>query len=50
MWFHRMGFSEKNHKKEDEYTEEEMQLDPEDYEIYMNPQLMAETEVSIIGF
>jgi hypothetical protein len=48
MWFHRKGFSEKAApKKDDEYTEEELQLDPEEYDCYLNPQLVAETEVKI---
>ena len=47
-WFHKKGFSEKAPiKKEEEYTEEDLQLDLDEYEIYMNPQIVAETEVSI---
>ena len=46
MWFHKKGFGEKAPvKKDEDYTQEELQLDPDEYEIFMNPQIVAETEV-----
>ena len=48
MWFHKKGFGEKAPmKKEEDYTEEELKLQPDDYEVFLNPQLVAETDVSI---
>ena len=42
MWFHRRDLDDKKPMKE-EPTQEDIQLDVEDYEIIMNPQLIAET-------
>lgn len=41
MWFHRRNFDPK--KPSEEILQEDMQMDVEDFDIYMNPQVIAET-------
>lgn len=44
-WFHRKGFPETNGPQvfPEDVPDEDKQLDPEDYEVYINPLIMAET-------
>lgn len=37
-------------EEEIKITPEDRKLDPEDYEIYMNPRIMAETDVKLYEF
>ena len=44
MWFHQKDFDTKKPKREET---SDRQLDPEEYEVYVNPRLVAETDVRI---